>query len=97
MAAAGQIFVQVGRALVFFKTRDAAVQAARQTLLNLTVRDFCETLQLTWDRADVYGVRLEGAGWYVKLTIDESIPEGAVISFHPLERPLKTNAGTVKP
>ena len=46
----------------------------------------------------MYGVRIaDGSGWYLKITIDETVPEVAVISFHPLERPLKTNGGMVKP
>jgi len=33
----------------------------------------------------------------VKLYIDESVPETTFISLHPLERSIKTNAGTVEP
>ncbi len=32
-----------------------------------------------------------------QVTVDESVPEVAVISFHPLERPLRTNGGMVRP
>jgi len=48
--------------------------------------------------ADVYGVARDEGGWYLKLTIiDEDGPEVLVISFHPLERPIKTNGGLVLP
>ena len=58
---------------------------------------FAHTVQLTQDVADVYGVKIDNAGWYMKLTIDKQVPEVAVISFHPLEKPLKTNGGVVQP
>lgn len=92
------LLVQVGRALAFFRDRKAAIDACRATINELTVRQFAETQKLTWDVADVYAVRMaDGSGWYLKITIDEEVPEVAVISFHPLERPLKTNGGMVQP
>jgi hypothetical protein len=92
------LFVQVGRARAFFRDRRAAIEACRSAIATLTTTEFCETQTLTWDVADVYGVRVaDGSGWYLKITIDEAVPEVAVISFHPLERPLKTNGGMVKP
>lgn len=84
--------------LAFFRDRKAAIDACRATINELTVRQFAETQKLTWDVADVYAVRMaDGSGWYLKITIDEEVPEVAVISFHPLERPLKTNGGMVQP
>jgi hypothetical protein len=47
--------------------------------------------------ADVYGVRFRGGGWYLKLTVDDEMPEVAIISFHPLEAPLRTSGGEIKP
>ena len=92
------LFVQVGRARAFFRDRKEALEACRTTIAQLTTREFAETQKLIWDLADVYGVRMaDGAGWYLKITIDEDVPEVAVISFHPLERPLKTNGGMVQP
>lgn len=92
------LFVQVGRARAFFRDRKSAIEACRQAIAVLTVQDFAETQKLTWDVADVYGVCADdGTGWYLKITIDEAVPEVAVISFHPLERPLKTNGGMVRP
>jgi len=38
-----------------------------------------------------------GVGWYIKVCIDEDIPEVAVISFHPPTHPMKTKAGIVRP
>jgi hypothetical protein len=35
--------------------------------------------------------------WYMKLYSDESVPETTFISLHPLERPIRTNAGRVEP
>jgi hypothetical protein len=46
---------------------------------------------------DVYGVVREGAGWMLKICIDEAVPEVVCVSFHPLERgDLRTNGGLVK-
>jgi hypothetical protein len=42
-------------------------------------------------------LHFRGGGWYLKLTVDEETPEVAIISFHPLEAPLRTNRGEVKP
>jgi hypothetical protein len=93
----GGLFIQRTRALDFFETFGDAVRAARAAIAGLGEAQFSSTVTLTWDVADVYGVRIEGHGWYLKLTIDEGVPEVAVISFHPLERPLKTNGGMVRP
>jgi hypothetical protein len=51
----------------------------------------------TQDVCDVYGIVREADGWYLKLCIDEGVPEVAIISFHLLERPLRTNGGEIKP
>ena len=97
LAEAGQFFVQRTRALDFFPSPGEARAVARQVLLELKVSSFAHTVQLTFDVADVYGVSIEESGWYLKITIDEQVPEVAVISFHLLERPLKTRGGMVKP
>lgn len=55
------------------------------------------TLSLPIDKADVYGIEVEGCGWYLKVCIDENVPEATFISVHPLENPLRTNGGEVKP
>jgi len=65
--------------------------------MGLMMSQYAETVELTWDVADVYGVQIDGEGWYLKIAIDEEQPEVAVISFHPLERRLKTRGGWVNP
>jgi hypothetical protein len=92
------LFVQVSRARAFFVDRRSAIAACRAAISALTLKDFARSQELTWDIADIYAVRMpDGAGWYLKITIDESVPEVAVISFHPLERSIVTNGGVVKP
>ena len=69
----------------------------RTAIDGLTVKDFVKTVQQTWDVVDVYGLRRrDGAGWMLKLYIDQAT-QVTVISFHPLERPIKTNGGWVRP
>lgn len=97
LAADGRIFIQRTRALAFFDTLNAAMVVAREVIDGLSEMSFAHSTQMTWDVADVYGVRLKEHGWYLKIAIDEAEPELAVISFHPLERPLKTNGGVVQP
>ena len=92
-----KLFVQKTRALDGFQTKEEAYAAIASVLLGLDQRDFAHTVELVWDKADVYGVTYEEAGWYLKLCIDEEEPEVAVISFHPLEHSLKTQGGWVKP
>jgi hypothetical protein len=59
------LFVQVERAVGFFGgDAKAAVEAARKAVLGLTVKAFAETQTMTWDVADVYGVKTQdGSGW----------------------------------
>lgn len=65
---------------------------------------FHGTLDQNGMKFDVYGLRHDSIGWYVKLTIDNVFDaKGNVteqlftISCHPLERPLRTNSGEVQP
>lgn len=97
LAASERIVLSRARALSFFPADDVAVATAKAVLADLTANAFAETLAQP-ARCDVYGVLIRGAGWYLKLTIDPQPPEGlVVISLHPLERPIKTNTGMVKP
>lgn len=85
-----------------FGGRSEALKAARRVIDKLTPGDFAHSRQLTWDKADVYGVRLRDSGWYLKLCIDsdDAGPDGkqvVVISFHPLDRGIRTNGGKVEP
>ena len=97
LATKRKLFIQRTRALDFFPTPMEAFSAAKEVLTTLEIKSFAQTVKLTHDVADVYGVVIEQHGWYLKLTIDETEPEVVVISFHPLERPLKTRGGMVKP
>jgi hypothetical protein len=63
----GKLYVQKGRALQLFATRTECLAAVTAAIEALTIADYAETVQLTWDVADVYGVRIEGVGWYLKL------------------------------
>ena len=96
LVAADSFIVQIGRAATEFPTIGDAQGAVKLTVKGLTTRAFAHSVQLTYDLCDVYGVTRDGVGWYLKLCIDESVPEVAIISFHPLERDLRTNGGTVK-
>jgi hypothetical protein len=97
LVAEGKLIIQRSRALVFFLDREAATKAVQQVVSVLTNRSFAETKTQTYDACDVYGVRWEGEGWYLKVCVDETRPEVAVLSFHPLEHPLRTNGGVVSP
>lgn len=62
--------------------------------------NFAQTIEQNFVVCDVYGIKIEGAGWYVKLYLDfDGAGEDVVVcmSFHPLEKPLVTNGGTVNP
>lgn len=97
LAASDRLVLSRKRALNFFEADEAAVATAKLVIDGLSADRFAETL-LQPAKCDVYGVQIGGAGWYLKLTIDPQPPEGLiVISLHPLERPLNTNTGMVKP
>ncbi len=97
LVANDKVFIQRTRALAFFASREAAEEAVRRTVSALTQRSFAETIVQTYDTCDVYGVRWEGDGWYLKICVDEAMPEVAVLSFHPLKYPLRTNSGVLNP
>ncbi len=97
LAANDRLVLSRTRALNFFEADETAVATAKQVIAGLSADRFAETL-LQPAKCDVYGVQVAGAGWYFKLTIDPQPPEGLiVISLHPLEKPLRTNTGMVKP
>ena len=98
MVEAGQFMIQQGRARVFLGGSFQEARAAMKGVIaDLSLRNFSHSVQLTWDMADIYGVRFRGGGWYLKLTVDDEMPEVAIISFHPLEAPLRTSGGEIKP
>ena len=86
-----------GKVYENFGSRIEARTRTKEICMALTVDQFAETVELTWDKADVYGVVFRERGWYLKLTIDEEGPEADCISFHPLKYSLRTNRGEVKP
>jgi hypothetical protein len=97
LASAGQMVLTETKAKASFPTFQAAEATARDVIAGLHAGVFAETLRQT-TVCDVYGVTIKGGGWYFKLTIDTGPPEELiVVSLHPLERPLKTNTGTVRP
>lgn len=65
-------------------------------LQSLSVENFEKSMQLRDDMSDVYGLNVDGTGWYIKLCIDDQ-GEVDVISFHPPEHPIRTRAGTITP
>ncbi len=91
LAAQGKLFLTKTKAQRFFPDAASAVATAKATIADLSERQFAETLH-QGDVCDVYGVRIGGAGWYLKITIDDL---RVVVSLHPLQRPLRTNAGMI--
>ena len=100
LVAAGAFMVMRGKALdllippLTYVAANGFVAAAIQML---TIDNFHQTVTLTYDVADEYGLNLDGTGWYIKLCIDRTVPEVVVISFHPPQWPMRTKAGIVKP
>lgn len=97
LAGAKRIWVQKTRAADFFLTTSDAIRVAREVVMALTNDDFSHSTQLTVDLCDVYGIVIDGDGWFLKLCVDVDVPELLIVSLHPLERPLKTNRGMVNP
>ena len=65
---------------------------------HLRTTDFAHGVQLAVHAADVYGVRIDNRGWYLKLAVVEDLGKlMLVISFHPLDKPLSTRDGVVEP
>ena len=92
--------VMKGRALDLLVpplTYAAALGFVAAAIQMLTVDNFHKSVQLTYDVADEYGLKIDGVGWYIKLCIDRTVPEVVVISFHPPQWPMRTKAGTIKP
>ena len=82
-----------------FSTRTDALDWIHGVIAELRVQDYAHSVQLEVHTADVYGVVVEGFGWYIKLTItsDACGKLALVISCHPVERPLMTRLGTIEP
>lgn len=79
--------------------REITVLASR-TIAHLSLASFAHSIEQSFVVCDVYALRYEQRGFYVKLYLDiERTGEELVVcmSFHLLERPLMTNGGEVKP
>ena len=83
-----------------FGSNRAGHAAACAALAMLLVDDFVEAVvrDTTQQPADVYGVRVDGRDWYVKLflTVDFDAPYDDVtvcVSFHPPKFPMTTRSG----
>ena len=87
------------RGCEYFETGAQAILEVKRLIANLTLGDFSQTAQLAKHLADIYGIKRDGAGWYLKLTVIEADKDETllVISFHPLEHPLQTRGGKVSP
>ena len=93
LAASGKLFLTKTKAENSFPDPVTAMATAKATIGDLTERQFAETLTQL-DICDVYGVRVSGRGWYLKVTIDELL---VVVSLHPLLKPIRTNSGLLLP
>ena len=93
----GQLWICKGRGLNHFNTPREGIEFAKRVTQILAERHFSETVSLHTGKADVYALRVDDVGWYIKLNIDEDGPETTFISLHPLEHPINTNAGRVEP
>jgi hypothetical protein len=81
-----------------FPSRTEALVTVCAAIEGLRGTDFAHRSQLALHEADVYGVRIDDRGWYLKLTVVEDRGQLVlVISFHPLEEPLRTRGGMVEP
>ena len=74
----------------------------KELVERLTSKDFCETtIQQFSQKWDVYAIRDDSCGWYIKLGISPSNLDGddevVIVSCHPLEKTIKTRGGTVDP
>jgi hypothetical protein len=100
LVAAGAFMVMKGRALNLLVpplTYAQAIGFIATAIQMLSLDNFHRSVQLTHDVADEYGLNIDGTGWYIKICIDRTVPEVAVISFHTPQFPMRTKAGTVKP
>jgi Motility quorum-sensing regulator, toxin of MqsA len=100
LVAAGAFTVMKGRGLALLVpplTYREAMGFVAAAIQMLTADNFCETVDLARDTADVYGLTIQSTGWYIKLCIDRDGPYVAVISFHPPMYPMTTPAGVVNP
>jgi hypothetical protein len=97
--AARERLVLTHAACDYFSTRSEALDWIHGVIAELRVADFAHSVELEVHTADVYGVVVDGCGWYLKLTLEMDAHEKLVlvISCHPVEYSLVTRGGTIEP
>ncbi len=82
-----------------FSTRGEALDWIHGVVADLRTENFAYTVKLEVHTADVYGLVVDGCGWYLKLTLEKDARGELVlvISCHPVEYPLVTRGGTIEP
>lgn len=82
-------------------TTKEAREKFQEMVAALTEKSFSETLEQRFgQKFDIYGLKADGAGWYLKIAVDINMDgeeEVVGLSCHPLERPIKTKGGQVTP
>lgn len=77
--------------------RHEAWQVAKHLVLALSEEDYSETVRLVDGHlADVYGIMMFEAGWYLKLMIDHRLGETDIVSCHLAERDIRTRRSVVR-
>ena len=95
LAASDALLLSRAKAAAHFSSEAVAYATAKQVIAALSALDFSHTTQQA-DECDVYGVSIGGAGYYLKVTVVDG-PRLIVVSLHPLDKPLKTKKGELKP
>lgn len=68
-----------------------------EQISNLNIGDFSDSIFMD-NICDIYGKEINKVGWYIKFTVlkDGNLHYIFCISFHPLEKNIKTNSGIIK-
>jgi hypothetical protein len=98
LVAEGRVLV-TQRVCAWFPTQSESLLTVSEVIATLSGSNFAHNAVLANHVADVYGVVLDDRGWYLKFSVTEDAEGRAVvvISFHPLERALRTRGGVVIP
>ena len=98
---AGNVHVYRTRAIALIQeirrcSRGRAVEFAHKAALSLSPEAYAHTLLMP-DRQvhDVYGIMIQGKGWYVKIEIHTIDGQPGIVSCHPAEYDLVTRGGVV--
>jgi hypothetical protein len=93
--------VYITRALQIIKKvrqcdRLEAREYAKRAVLSLQQGDYAHTLKTANGQLhDVYGKLMDEEGWYLKIEIHIRDGQPGIVSCHPAEHDLETNAGVV--